>query len=164
MNNNVTFALGLLLAVVLQVLLFNHLSLFGGVVFVYMLALMKMPLHVNQIVQIILGFLVGLIIDIFCNTHGMHALSACTVMLFRDKLFHLYAGTDIKYDDVNASRMGVSHYMRFAVTIFAFHALLIYFIEAFTLFNFFVIITKALISILLSWGFSIVWELSTMKK
>lgn len=165
MNNILSYILGLFLAVVLQVLLFNHLSLFGGVVFVYLIALIKTPLNVNRIAQIVIGFFIGFIIDIFCNTHGMHALTAGTVMLFRDPILHLYIGTqEIKYNEVNVSRLGVQHFMRFAITIVAFFAILLYFIEAFTLFNFFVILTKALLSILLTWAFAMIWELSTVKK
>ena len=42
----------LLLAVVLQVLLFNHLSFFGGVALVYIIALMKAPVEINRVLQI----------------------------------------------------------------------------------------------------------------
>lgn len=153
------------MAVALQVLLFNHLSLFGGVVFVYVVALLKMPIKVNRIVQIVTGFVVGLLIDVFANTHGMHALTAVTLMFLRDPILHLYIDdSDMKYEKVNFSRLGSQHYMRYAITIIAAHALLLYFIEAFTIFNFFVIFVKALVSIALTWCFAMIWEFSTLKK
>lgn len=165
MNNIITYILGLFLAVALQVLLFNHLSLFGGVVFVYVLALLKMPRNVNRIAQIIIGFVVGFIIDVFCNTHGMHSLAAVTTMLFRDPILLLILGNqEIKYNDVNVTRLGMTHFMRYAITILAFHAFLLYFIEAFTLFNVVVVLLKVVVSVLLTWGFTMIFEITTMKK
>ncbi len=164
MNTYVSYFLGLLLAVMLQVLLFNHLPLYGGVVFVYVVALVKMPLNVNRNVQIVIGFLIGFLIDMFTNTHGMHSLTACTLMLFRDPILHLYVGKEISYNEVNMSSMGIQQFTRFAITIFAIHALLLYFIEAFTLFNFTVILFKILVSVILTWLFALIWDFSTMKK
>lgn len=163
MNNYLAYALGLVMAMLFQVLLFNHLSLFGGVALVYMVALVKMP-RINRIAQIVLGFVVGFIIDMFCNTHGMHALTGVTIMLLRDPILNLFIQTEQKITFVNASQMGLQSYMRYSLTMFSIFVLLLYLIEAFTIFNFFVLLLKAFFSVLLTWCFGILWEITTLRK
>lgn len=168
MNSNILYVLGLIGAVALQVLLFNHLPLFGGIVLVYVVALYKMPYstdNVSQIIAIVTAFIVGLLIDICCNTHGMHSFTAITMMLFRNKLIELISGDRIQKDTrANSTSMSMQHYLRFSITLIAIYVVLLYFIEAFSLFNVVTTLTKVLMSTLLTWLFAVVWEFSTTKK
>lgn len=158
------YILWLLLAVILQVLLFNHLSLFGGIVMIYMVALLKMPVEFNRVLQILIGFLTGLIIDIFCNTLGMHALTAVTVMFFREPILHLYNNDpEFKVGTVCLSRIGLSSFMRYALTVLGMHCALLYVIEAFTLFNFLLLVIKIVVSLLLTFAFTMALEFATEK-
>lgn len=167
MSNLITRLLWLLLALVLQVLLFNHLSLWGGLVFVYVIALIKVPLGINRSLQILIGFLAGFLVDTFCNTHGMHALAAGTMMFFRIPILTSFIhekGKDLKTLEINFSGLDVSIYMRFMLTILVFFASLLYFIEAFTLFNFLITLEKVVISVLLTWIFAVALENATSKR
>lgn len=165
MSNLITRLLWLLLALVLQVLLFNHLSLLGGLVFVYVIALLKMPLNINRSLQILIGFLAGYLVDVFCNTHGMHALAAGTMMFFRIPILtSIEKGKDLKTIEINFTGLDVSVYMRFMLTILVFFAVILYFIEAFTLFNFLVTLEKVVISVLLTWIFAVALENATTKR
>jgi hypothetical protein len=159
------YILGLLLSVVLQVLLFNHLSLFGGVAFIYVVALLKCPVEIRHVVQIIMGFLVGFVIDIFCNTPGMHSLTAVSVMALRDIILHLYNNDpEFKSGTVNKDQIGTSTYARFSLSIITLHSILLYIIESFTLFNFPVLLTKIFISVALTFGLCMAFEYATSKK
>lgn len=157
--------LWILLALLLQVALFNHLSIYGGVMLVYLIALIKMPVEINRNLQILAGFAVGLCIDIFCNTIGMHALTATTIMWLRLPILHLYVNAeDVKEGIPSFSLLGVSEFLRFALTIITFHCLLLYIIESFTLFNFIVLLIKILLSVLMTFVGSVVLEFATIKK
>lgn len=159
------YFLWLLLAVALQVLLFSHLSLFGGVILVYLIALIKMPIELNRNYQIITGFIVGLVIDIFCNTPGMNALAAVTVMAVRNNILHLFNNDpEFKSGAIDNSRIGLTSYMRFAATAIVFHCLLLYIIESFTLFNITILLSRILISSLLTFVTAMILEFATMKK
>lgn len=164
MNNVISYFIGLVLAVLFQVLLFDGLSVYGGVIFIYLVALIKMPPQVNHSLQIIIGFVAGLTIDLFCNTHGMHALAAVTVMLIRPSLFLLFVDKEVKALAVNASQIGLTVYLRYAITLIAIFVLLLYLIESFTLFNAGVLLAKTLISVALTWTFAMIWEISTLSK
>lgn len=155
----------IILAVVLQTMLFNHLQLFGGVIMVYMIALLKIPVDVNRNLQILAGFICGLIIDIFSNTLGMHTLTALTVMFLRMPILHLYINQeDVKTGVPSNSLMGMSSYIRYAITMLSIHCFLLYFIESFTLFNIVAILIKAFISLALTSIAVISLEFATMEK
>ncbi len=159
------YLLCLLVAVVLQVLLFNHLSLMGGVTLVYVIALMKAPVEINRVVQIIMGFLTGFVIDVFCNTPGMHSLAAVSMMALRDVILHLYnEDPEFKNGVVNMKQIGVSAFIRYSLSFIALHSIMLYVIESFTLFNISVLLTKILISIVLTFGFGLVFEIAATKK
>lgn len=154
-----------MLALLLQVLIFNHLYLYGGVAFVYLITLIKMPVEINRNLQILTGFLVGLIIDVCCNTIGMHALTATTIMWLRIPVLHLYVNAeDVKEGVPGVNLIGMPVYVRYALTLFAMHCILLYCIEAFTLFNFLVMASKIFISLVMTSVFAIALEFATLKK
>lgn len=60
--------------VLLQVLVLNHISFQGyATPFLYVYFILKMPLGTNRNWLLFLGFVLGLTIDIFCNTLGLNA-------------------------------------------------------------------------------------------
>ena len=155
----------ILIAVVLQTLLFNHLPLFGGVIMVYVIALIKIPVEVNRNIQILTGFICGLIIDIFSNTPGMHAITALTIMWLRIPVLHLYVNAeDVKTGVPGYSLMGMQSYLRYAITILALHCIILYFVESFTLFNILTTSLKALISIVLTFILLLSLEFANIEK
>ena len=155
----------LIVAVVAQVLLFNHLQLFGGVILVYVIALLKLPVEMNRNIQIIIGFICGLIIDIFSNTLGMHTMTAVTMMWLRMPILHLFINAeDVKIGVPGNSLLGMPSYIRFALTQIAVHCFLLYFIESFSLNNIFVTLSKALISLIITFVATLSIEFTTLKK
>jgi len=163
--NHLTSIFWIIFAVILQTLLFNHLQLFGGVIMVYMIALLKVPVEMNRNLQILLGFLSGLVVDIFSNTPGMHALAGVTVMWIRMPILHLYINSeDVKAGIPSTNLMGLQCYLRYAFTLLAIHCVLLYFIESFTLFHILSTLLKVAISLALSFIATISLEFATLKK
>ena len=83
----------ILYAVILliQVLLLNHINLWGyATPFLYIWLILKLPYDMPRGLVITLGFITGLIIDIFCNTPGMHAFATTTLAFMRLPILHLF--------------------------------------------------------------------------
>jgi len=149
--NAVSITLWFILCIVAQVLLFNHLSVFGGVILFYLYLFVKMPVELNRSLQIFLGFLLGLTIDIFSNTPGMHALAGTTIMWARLPILHLYVvADDFKTGNPGRKTMGQSMFLRFCISIVVCHTILLYLFEAFTSFNFFHMLVKIVITAILT--------------
>ena len=73
--------------IVLQVLILNYVYLGGYVIpFIYILAIMMLPTQLGNIPLLLIAFVSGGLIDIFCNIPGFHTFS-CTMMAFARILF-----------------------------------------------------------------------------
>lgn len=151
----------LLLGIVLQVLLFNHLHLWGGVAWVFVCALIKLPVEWPRWWQVVVGFVAGLVVDCFCDTPGMHALAGCTMMGMRVSLLHLFiASDDVKGGSPSIATLGMSVFLRYAVAVVLLYCLVLYAVEAFTLFNWTVVLLKAGISVAMTLAVAVVWEIA----
>lgn len=145
------YALLFLLLIPAQSIVFNHLVLFDvavPLVFVYLIV--YLPVTIGTNLSTFLGFLAGLMVDIFCDTPGLNAFS-CTLLAFtRKPLFHLY----VSYDDDLAGRspsarsMGAAAFMKYMVTMVLLYCIMVFTIEAFQFFNFRLLILRILASTL----------------
>ncbi len=155
----------IILGLALQVLLFNHLSLGGGIVLMYLYMIFRMPVEWNRSVQILAGFLVGLLVDIFCNTPGLHAFVCCTTMWLRLPMLHMFVvSDDIKNGCPTYHRLGFSIFTRFMAILLAIHSVLLYSLEAFTVFNFFNLLLKIIVTFILSFCVLLVTEIANDTK
>ena len=74
--------LRLLVVMLLQVLLFNQLQLWGLChPYIFILFLLLMPITLPEHVDMIIGACVGLLMDVSCNSPGVH-MAACTLLMF----------------------------------------------------------------------------------
>lgn len=101
MNKSIfqTLALFVLLAIV-QVLVCNNISILNfATPFVFIYVIVRLPLTLHRNWVMIIGFLAGLIIDIFGDTAGMNAL-ACTILgAVRETVVKLYVTHDDEIAD-----------------------------------------------------------------
>lgn len=89
MNKSTTNILRILLLLGLQVLIFNHIHLFGFLnPSVYLLALFLLPLDIPKSAQYAIAFATGLVVDIFQFTYGIHASACMTFIMLRPYLMY----------------------------------------------------------------------------
>ncbi len=68
-----------------QVLLLKNLALFGvAFCFIYLLAILLLPISIRTIPLMIIAFFMGLSVDIFYETIGMHAAAATLLAFLRN--------------------------------------------------------------------------------
>lgn len=122
--------------VLLQVLLFNRISIFGlAVPILYLYFLIKLPYGRNRFYVIISGFLLGLIIDVFLNTPGMNAAATTIVATFRGVILNLFYPKNEYEELVPSILVSAAAFIKFTIVMVLLHQILLFFIEAFTLFN-----------------------------
>lgn len=156
------FLLWTLFCVLLQVVVFNQLHLFGGIALIYLLPLIKMPVQMNRSLQILLGFICGLVIDIFSNTLGMNALVCTLVMWLRMPILHMFIVADeLKTGFPSASKIGLLVFLRYAFSIVLTYALALYLIESFSLFNIVPLLIHIIITVILTMAFVFALEVVT---
>lgn len=137
----------LAIVLVLAQVVCNKIILFNvamPIVFIYLILRMPMSWHPN--ITMTVGFVVGLIVDIFNNTPGMNALS-CTVLAgVRHAVFNAYVPREDEMTDPIPSieSLGIAVYFKYMFTLVLLYCTLLFFIQAFTLRN--VLLTLARIA------------------
>lgn len=141
------------LMVLLQVVVFNHIHLFGiAIPLVFIYVIIKLPLSLSTVWTLTAAFLLGLIVDLFSNTLGMNAL-ACTVLAFvRRPVLSLYLphGDDYVADEPSMRSFGAGLFVRYALTLVLLYAILLFVIESFALFDITYMVLRILGSTLLT--------------
>lgn len=122
--------------IVLQVLVFNQISMFGyATPFLYIYFLLKLPLGRNVFYVIIMGFLIGFVIDIFINTPGVNAAATTLVAAFRQTLLRLFYTKDETEVYIPSIYSAASPFIKFTVLSVVIHQTTLYILESFSLFN-----------------------------
>jgi hypothetical protein len=123
------------LFVALQVLLFRNVALFHfGFCFVYVATVLMLPFDTSVIPVMLTGFGVGLLVDIFYNTPGLHAAATVLMTYLRPFVIRLLMPPR-GYEERNEpllAEMGLSWVLTYTALLVFVHHLVVFFIEAAT--------------------------------
>jgi cell shape-determining protein MreD len=139
----------LLLLVLVQVVVLNNIQLSGYInPFIYIMFVMMLPVRIPKTVVMLAAFVIGLIVDSFSNTMGMHA-AACVLMAYaRPAVLKLMAPRD-GYDSeatLTARELGFSWFITYAAILTFVHHLLLFYIEVFRFSEFFATLLRVFLS------------------
>lgn len=127
-----------ILLIVAQVVVFNHICLFGiAVPYVFIYILIALPLTLGSGKVITAGFFLGLIVDIFSDTAGLCALG-CTVMgALRHPVIRLYfpREEDITNMRPSADSIGLGLFLRYSMTLTFIFATVVTLADSFIFFD-----------------------------
>jgi len=89
--------------VLFQALLVNHLNIDGGLVvpLVYPLAMLLLPVNISRISLMLVGFIMGVCMDIFCGTYGLHTSAMITLGFARPYVLGMFSPRE-GYDNTKA--------------------------------------------------------------
>lgn len=121
------------LFVTLQVLIFRNLVLFDiSFVFVYLTFLLLLPVELPKTWAMILGFVTGLVVDIFSNTMGIQAFSSVLLMFLRPNWLNFVTPrSGYESGDLPMIRsFGIPWFVWYAFPLVLLHHLTVFFIEA----------------------------------
>ena len=142
--------------VLLQVLIIKNINLGRYFIFFpYVLFILLLPFNTPKPLTLVLAFILGLSIDMFYDTQGMHA-SACLTMAFvRSFVLELFAPRE-GYDEQlkpTITYMGVGWFSSYAVILILIHHFVLFYIEAFTFHEFFRTLLRVLGSTVATFAF-----------
>ena len=121
-----------ILIMLLQVLLFNQLQLLGVChPFIYILCLLMFPVTLPHSVDLLIGALVGLIMDIFCNSLGIHMSVCVLIMLIRPYLVEaLVNDKDRLNEQISLRALGMEAFVKYVCIMVVLHHFLIFLMSA----------------------------------
>ena len=149
MNKTALQIIRFIVLVLFQVLVINHIRL-GGYVhpYIYLIFIMLLPFNTPKWQLLVLGFLLGLTIDLFTGTPGLHA-GATTLMAFcRPSIIKLVSGNQ-KFENVqepNLRQLDGIWIFRYVLCMVLVHHFTLFFLESFSVY----LIGQVLLRILLS--------------
>jgi rod shape-determining protein MreD len=138
-----------LLLCLLQVLIFNNLNL-GGYLnpFPYVYLILILPISMGRIPLLLVGFLLGLTVDVFSNTGGMHAAATTLIAFYRP--LYLKAQSPREGYELTAvphiKQFGVTWFIPYALLLVVMHQTSLFFLETFRFADFFYTLFKSILS------------------
>lgn len=118
--------------VLLQVLIFNHIEYWGYVnPMIYIVFLLVAPYRENQVPNLLAAFAIGLCIDIFSNTGGLHAASSVLIAYCRQSILLIVFGRNFEYQEMDLASYPFTKIFSYTTLMVVVHHTLFYFLEIF---------------------------------
>ena len=121
----------LLLIFALQVLLFDHLHIGSwGLVMMYILFLINLPARIPRWAEMIIGFMVGMMMDVWHASLGIH-IAACVALTFVRPLLLNNTVQDVERikDNLSSQNIGRAEYIKCAVILTVLHHFIVFSLE-----------------------------------
>ena len=117
---------------ILQVLLFDQLQLLGVChPYIYVLCLLMMPITLSHSADMIIGAVAGLIMDIFCNSMGVHTAACIFIMFIRPYLIGAIVNDkDRLNEQISLRSLGMEALLRYVVILVVIHHLIVFLLAA----------------------------------
>lgn len=135
--------------VTLQIVVLNQIN-FGGWVnpYLYVLFIILYPINSNKFGFIAASFALGLLIDIFSDSGGVHATACLMLAYFRPVFLRFAFGLSYEYQTIRiADKLTVDRFT-FIMTSILFHHIVLFSLELYRLSLFFNIILHTIVSTL----------------
>ncbi len=142
-----------LFAILFQVLILNQVRLtpLDLSPMLYILFLLLLPFETSKSILLLIGFLVGLTIDMFTNTIGVNCASTVMMCYFRPNIiFSLSSRDDVKGNKPTIHHMGLMWFIKYTLFSVFIHHFFYYYLEVFTLSNSFFTLLKIITATIFS--------------
>ena len=132
-NNEILInAVRFIVLVLLQVVLLDHINFLGYVnPYLYIFFILIYPLAGNKSLLILLSFLLGLSIDMFSSSGGIHAGASVFIAWIRPLVLKYSFGVSYEYNTVKIKTASISQQFIFIVSMVFIHHLLLFSLEIF---------------------------------
>jgi len=138
-----------ILLLLAQVLIFNRMDLFGFVnPFPYILFIILYPVNGNKTGLLVASFLLGLIMDMFWNSGGVHAAACIVLAYFRPSIFKFSFGLSYEYQTVKLNDSLTPERFSFILIAVVIHHFTLFILEIFKLSSILDILVRTVLSTL----------------
>lgn len=142
-----------IVVVLFQVLVMDNVMLNGYMVpYVYLLFILLMPFETPRWIVLLSGFALGLTIDLWEHTPGMHTAATVLIAFIRPYLLSLMSPRD-GYEPETFPRVyfyGFAWFLKYTLLMVFIHHLLLFYLEVFQLQNFLSTLSRVILSTILS--------------
>lgn len=136
-----------------QLLVFNNIE-FSGYInpYVYILFIILLPFTIPKVVLLLSAFLIGLVMDLFMGTPGVHSSATVLMAFSRPFVMSLFSPRE-GYQTGTYPRLtqfGLEWFVKYTVMLVLIHHFALFYLEIFTFSHFFSTFFRAILSSLLT--------------
>jgi hypothetical protein len=155
-NNTILNSIRFIVFLALQILLFNNINLFGFLnPYPYILFILLIPVNSNKSFVLLSSFALGIILDMFANSGGIHALASIVLAYIRPSLFKFAFGLSYEYQTVKiADKISPERITLLLLAVFT-HHFIVFFFEFFRIDLIFQILSRTLYTTLFTFTISL---------
>jgi rod shape-determining protein MreD len=132
-----------------QIIIFNNIDLFGYInPFPYILFIILFPVNGNKQLLIVTSFILGITMDLFCNSGGVHA-AACLILAYaRPYIFKFAFGLSYEYQTIKINDVLTPERFSFLLVSVVIHHLTLFILEVFQLSSLWDILLRTIVGTL----------------
>ena len=148
----IKYILKAIIIIVLQGLVFDRLHIQAwGYPMVYVLILLILPTQLPRWGEMLLGMLVGLVMDICNNSLGVH-MAACVAISFWRPILLRKSSQDVERikGEISSLNIGMVEYVKCALILVVLHHFMVFMQEAWSFHNWWMIVLQTLLSSVLT--------------
>jgi len=148
MNNTITLNIvRFIILVLVQVLILSNINFLGYInPYIYILFIILYPIKNNRLLFLFVSFLLGLTVDLFLDSSGVHAAACVSIAYIRPVLLKFSFGTIYEHQTVKFSTTDFGHRLTYFSIIVFIHHLILFSLEIFNSSKIILIIKKTLFS------------------
>jgi rod shape-determining protein MreD len=139
--------------ILLQLLVFNNIE-FSGYInpYIYVLFILLLPFTTPRVVLLVVAFLLGLTIDLFMGTPGVHSSSTVLLAFARPWVMSLFSPREGYQSGTypRLSQFGMEWFVKYTVMLVIIHHFTLFYLEAFSFNHFFNTFFRAFLSSVLT--------------
>ena len=141
MNNQyIRISLRFVVLILIQVLLLNNIHFLGYInPYIYIIFILLLPFEIKRGTLLVLAFALGLSVDFFSNSLGIHAAATVFAAYFRPGVMSLITSRKEYEPGVEPSitDLGFQWFFMYSLIIVSLHHLILFLLEVFRFSNFF---------------------------
>jgi rod shape-determining protein MreD len=162
----VWYIVSFVVIVLIQILLMNNIQ-FSGFInpYFYILFIILLPINIPSYILLILGFFLGISIDIFSNTPGIHASATVFIAFLRPFIINSYNLDDKEKMMIpSISNLGVKWFLKYVVIMIVAHHFFLFYIEVFSFSGFLHTFLRCILSSIFTFAFILISQFLIFRK
>lgn len=150
----------------LQVLLVNNLQFLGVChPYIYLLGLLALPLVLPRWADMLIGVGVGLLMDVFCNSLGVHTAACVMVMYMRPYLVNRYVTDMDRFNkEVSIGSIGLLNYVLYTSFLIVLHHTMVFYLTAWSVQHFWFTLLEVVVSSVVTFVLIMTYSLISEKR
>ncbi|QDO92787.1 rod shape-determining protein MreD [Formosa sediminum] len=148
MNSNfISQILRFIVLILVQITILNHINFLEYLnPYLYILFIVLYPIKNDRMVFLLVSFLLGLVVDMFSDSGGIHAAACVTITYLRPLILKWTLGTVYEYQSIKFNNIDFSARLMYISILTIIHHLILFLLEVFNFSEIFLTLKKTLFS------------------